>query len=88
MRRRSGTTPEPTVRAETADKGKDSAADGVQGDHAGQQEHQHHQGCAAFPGAVSVCNHDLGDADEKRNDEEHPAGAGEPPPGASEPGHA
>jgi len=29
-------TPEPTVQDETANKSDDSAADGVQGDHAGQ----------------------------------------------------
>jgi hypothetical protein len=30
-------TPEPTVQDKTANKRDDSAADGVQGDHAGQQ---------------------------------------------------
>ena len=47
-------TPEPTAQDETANKSDDSAADGVQGDHAGQQECQHHQGCAALPVAVSA----------------------------------
>ena len=37
-------TPEPTVQDETTHKSDDSAADGVQGDHADQQECEHHQG--------------------------------------------
>jgi hypothetical protein len=54
---------EPTVLAETTTKSDDSAADGVQGDHADQQECEHHQGCAALPVAVSACDHHLGNAD-------------------------
>jgi len=56
-------TPEPTVQDETANKSDDSATDGVQGDHAGQQECEHDQGCAALPVAVSVCDHNSRNAD-------------------------
>jgi hypothetical protein len=56
-------TPEPTVQDETANKSDDSAADGVQGDHADQQECEHHQGCAALPVAVSACDYNPGNAD-------------------------
>jgi hypothetical protein len=56
-------TPDSTVRDETANKSDDSAADGVQDDHAGQQECEHHQGCAALPVAVSACDHNPGNAD-------------------------
>ena len=52
-------TSEPTVQDETANKSDDSPADGVQGDHAGQQECEHHQGCTALPGAVSACDKNL-----------------------------
>jgi hypothetical protein len=54
---------ESTVQDETANKSDDSAADGVQGDHAGQQECEHHEGCAALPVAVSACDHNPGNAD-------------------------
>jgi hypothetical protein len=43
---------------------------------------------------VSACDHNLGNADQKRNGEDHSAGLGEPkpmtepPPIASESGHA
>jgi hypothetical protein len=37
-------TPEPTVQDETANNSDDSPADGIQGDHADQQECEHHQG--------------------------------------------
>jgi hypothetical protein len=63
LRECSGMTPEPTVQDETTNKRDDSAADGVQGDHADQQECEHHQGCAALPVAVSACDHNLGNAD-------------------------
>ena len=56
-------TPEPTVQDETANKSDDSPADGIQGDHADQQECEHHQGCAALPVAVSACDHNPGNAD-------------------------
>jgi hypothetical protein len=59
----SGMTPGPTVRDETANDSDDSPADGIQGNHAEQQECQHHQGCAALPGAVSPRNGDSGNAD-------------------------
>jgi len=56
-------TAESTVQDETANKSDDSAADGVQGDHAGQQECEHNQGCATLPVAVSACDHHPDDAD-------------------------
>jgi hypothetical protein len=56
-------TPGSTVQDESANKSDDSASDGVQGDHTGQQECEHHQGCAALPGAVSAREHNLGNAD-------------------------
>jgi hypothetical protein len=56
-------TPEPTVQEETANKSDDSAADGVQGDHAGQQKCEHDQGCAALPVAVSAPDHHPDNAD-------------------------
>jgi hypothetical protein len=56
-------TPEPTVQDETANQSDDSPADGIQGDHAGQQECQHHQGCAALPVAVDPSDHNFGTAD-------------------------
>jgi hypothetical protein len=87
-------TPEPTVQDETANKSDDSPADRIQGDNAGQQECEHHQGSVALPVAVSARDHNPGNADEKRNGEEHSAGLGEPkpvtepPPIASESRHA
>jgi hypothetical protein len=56
-------TPEPTVQDETANNSDDSPADGIQGDHADQQECDHHQGGAALPVAVSACDHNPGNAD-------------------------
>jgi hypothetical protein len=85
-------TPEFTV--ETANESDDSASDGVQGDHPGQQECEHHQGRATLPVAVSACERHFDNADEKRNGEQHSARLGEPkpvtepPPVASEPRHA
>jgi hypothetical protein len=73
-------TPEPTVRDETANNSDDSPADGIQGDHADQQECEHHQGGAALTVAVSPCDHNSGNADQKCNGEEHSAGLGEPKP--------
>ncbi len=87
-------TPEPTVQGETANNSDDSPADGIQGDHADQQECQHHQGCAALPGAVNPSDHKFGTADQQCTGEQHSAGLGEPkpvtepPPIASESGHA
>jgi hypothetical protein len=87
-------TPEPTVRDATANNSNDSPADGIQGDHAGQQECEHHERGATLAVAVSPCDHHFGNADQKRNGEEHPAGLGqpkpvtEPPPIASESRHA
>ena len=56
-------TPEPTIRDETTNKRDDSAAHGVQGDHADQQECEHHQGGAALTVAVSPCDHNSDNAD-------------------------
>jgi len=56
-------TPESTVQDETANNSDDTASDGVQGDHAGQQECEHDQGCAALPVAVSARDRNPGSAD-------------------------
>jgi hypothetical protein len=80
LRQCSGMAPEPTVQDETADNSDDSPADGIQGDHADQQECEHHQGGAALTVAVSPCDHNSGNADQKCNGEEHSAGLGEPKP--------
>ena len=77
---RSGLTPAPTVRAETANNGDDSPADGIQGDHADQHECEHHQRRAALPGTLSPGDHDPGNADQKCEGEEPSAGLGEPKP--------
>jgi hypothetical protein len=55
-------TPEPTVQDETANNSDDSPADGIQGDHADQQECEHHQGSAALTVAVSPRDHNSGNA--------------------------
>ena len=87
-------TPGPTVQDETAKNSDDSPADGIQGDHADQQECEHHQGGAALTVAVSPCDHNSDNNDQKCNGEEHSAGPGEPkpvtepPPIASESRHA
>ena len=73
-------SPEPTVLDETTNQRDDSAADGVQGDHADKQDCEHHQGRAALPVAVRARDHHRGNADEKRNGEQHSAGLGEPKP--------
>ena len=70
----------PTVHDETANNSDDSAADGIQGDHADQQECEHHQGSAALTVALSPCDHHSGNADQKRTGEDHAAGLGEPKP--------
>jgi hypothetical protein len=70
--------PGPTVQAAAANNSDDSPADGIQGDHADQQECEHHERCAAFPGALSPCDRNFGDGDQKRNGEEHSTGLGEP----------
>ena len=56
-------TPGPTVQDEAANNSDDSAADCIQGDHAGQQECEHHQGCTALRVAVSPRDRDCGNAD-------------------------
>lgn len=87
-------TPEPTVQEQTANESDDSPADGIQRDHAEQQECEHHERCAAPALALCLCDHDSGDADQQCNGEEHSAGLGEtkpvtePPPIASESRHA
>ena len=55
--------PESTIRDETANNSDDSPADGIQSDHADQQERQDHKGCAAFPVAVHPCDHYFGTAE-------------------------
>jgi len=62
MPQRSGMTPEPTVQ-ETANNSDDSPTDGIQRDHADQQECEHHEGCAALPVAVSPCDHNCRNPD-------------------------
>jgi hypothetical protein len=64
----------------TANDGDDSTADGVQGDHTGQQQRKHDDGCASFARALGVGDRHRGDADEERPGEQHPAGLGEPKP--------
>lgn len=87
-------TPEPTAQDDAANDGDDSPADCVEGDHAGQEECEHHQGCTALPVAVGPCDRHSGNAEQKRNGEEHAAGlrepkaVTEPSPVASEPRHA
>ena len=73
-------TPEPTVQDETARDNNDSPADGIQGDHADQQECEHHKGGAALTVAVSPCDQDSDDTDQKCNGEEQSAGLGEQKP--------
>jgi hypothetical protein len=72
--------PEPTVQDETANNSDDSPADGIQRDHADQQERQHDEGCAALPVALGACDHHFSNADQKCNGEEHSAELGEPKP--------
>jgi hypothetical protein len=87
-------TPEPTVQDEAANNSDDSPADGIQGDHADQQEREHHHGCAALPVAMSPSDPDCGNAHQKRNGEDHSTELGEPKPVAQpspiapEPRHA
>ena len=69
-----------TVQDETANNSDDSPADGIQGDHPDQQECEHHQGGAALTVALSLCDHNSGNADQKCNGEEHSTGLGEPKP--------
>ena len=73
-------TPEPTVHDETANNSDDPPADGIEGDHAGQQECEHHQGGPALAVSVRPCDHNSANADEKCNGEEHSAGLGQPKP--------
>jgi hypothetical protein len=55
-------TPEPTVQDETANNSDDSPAGGIQGDHADQQECEHHEGRATLTFAVSPRDNDSGNA--------------------------
>ena len=73
-------TPEPTVQDETANNSDNSPADGIQSDHADQQECEHHQGRAALTVAVSPCDHHSDNADQKCAGEEHSAGLREQKP--------
>ena len=87
-------TPAPAVQDQAANNSDDSPAGGIQGDHADQQECEHHQGSAALPVAVSPCDRNFGNADQECHGEKHSAGLGEPkpvtepPPIASESRHA
>ena len=86
-------TPELTPHNETANNSDDSAADGIEGDHAGYYEHQHDEGCTALPVAVNPSDRHRSHADQQRTGEEHTAGLGEskpvtePSPIAPEAGH-
>jgi hypothetical protein len=60
LRQCSRMTPQPTTRDQTANASGDSPADGIQGDHAGQQECLYQQRCAALPVASYPSDHDLG----------------------------
>jgi hypothetical protein len=76
----SGMTPEPTAQDETANNSDDSSANGIEGDHGGQQKCQDDQGCTALSVAVSPSEHNRRAADEKCSGEEHSAGLREPKP--------
>jgi hypothetical protein len=73
-------TPVPTVQDETANNSDDSPADGIQGDHADQQQCEHYQRGPTLTVAVSPCDHNCGKAGQECNAEEHSAGLGEPKP--------
>ena len=73
-------TPESTIRGETANNSDDSSADGIQGDHADQQECEHYQRGPTLTVAVSPCDDNSGNADQNCNGEQHSAGLGEPKP--------
>jgi hypothetical protein len=79
---------------ETASNSDESPADGVHGDHTGQQECEHYERCAALTVAVSPCDHRCDNAEQKCTGEEHSAGLREPKPVtepspiASDPRHA
>jgi hypothetical protein len=87
-------TPEPTAQDETACDSDDSTADGIEGNHTGQQERQDDGGCATLPVALGASEDDFRDAQEKCGSEERPAGLrkpkpmAEPSPIASQQGHA
>lgn len=65
---------------QTANNSDDSPTDRIQGDHAGQHERKHDQGCAALPGAVRPCVHKCRNADENCNGKQDPARLREPKP--------
>jgi len=66
------------MREEPANNSDDAPADGIQGDHAEQQERQHNQRGAALSGAVSPCDRHFGSADEQCTGEEHSSELGQP----------
>jgi hypothetical protein len=76
-------TPEPTVQDDTANNSDDSPADRIQGEHADQQECEHHEGSATLTVAVRPCDDNSGNADEKCNGEQHSAGLRESRPAAA-----
>jgi hypothetical protein len=73
-------TPERTVQDEAANNSNDSPADRIEAHHADQQECEHDQGSAALTVAVSPCEGNSGNADQKCNGEERSAGLREPKP--------
>ena len=73
-------TPELTPHDETANNSDDSAADGIEGDHAGQHECQHNGGRATLPVALGASEHDSRDAEENCDGEDRAAGLREPKP--------
>ena len=72
--------PEPTARGETACNSDDSTADGIEGDHTGQNERQDDSGSATLPVALGAYEHDCRDAEENCDGEERSAGLREPKP--------
>jgi hypothetical protein len=74
----------PTVHDQTAD----NRDNGIQGDHADQQEREHHERRPAFTVAVSARNDHFDNADEQDDREHHSARLGEPKPATAPPPRA
>jgi hypothetical protein len=72
----------PTAREETATNGEDSPADGIEGNHTGEEERQDDGRRPTLPVTLDAREHDLRSAEDKRNGEERPAGLREPEPTA------
>src|ERR1700678_2165626 len=60
----------------------DSTADGIEGNHSGQQERQDNAGCATLPVAVGAYEDDFRDPEQERSGEQRSAGRKEPKPTA------